>query len=191
MIAYLKKRQSNGDKLILWTSRNEDQTRQAVEWCKAQGLTFDAVNENLPEIIEAFGGDSRKIFANEYIDDRNLMIELFREKSNMELWAENEVALACKHEVALACKHEAPERKDGEWDYGCACYESALKAFKSLCKDGHSGMSIGFTKTILNRMIDRKPLMPIEDTEDAWNLCTLDDDGSIKQYQCKRMSSFF
>lgn len=79
LIAYLKKRQSNGDKLILWTSRNEDQTRQAVEWCKAQGLTFDAVNENLPEIIEAFGGDSRKIFANEYIDDRNLMIELFRE----------------------------------------------------------------------------------------------------------------
>lgn len=183
LIAYLKKRQSNGDKLILWTSRNEDQTRQAVEWCKAQGLTFDAVNENLPEIIEAFGGDSRKIFANEYIDDRNLMIELFREKSNMELWAENE--------VALACKHEAPKRKDGEWDYGCACYESALKAFKSLCKDGHSGMSIGFTKTILNRMIDRKPLMPIEDTEDAWNLCTLDDDGSIKQYQCKRMSSLF
>ena len=35
LIAYLKKRQSNGDKLILWTSRNEDQTRQAVEWCKA------------------------------------------------------------------------------------------------------------------------------------------------------------
>lgn len=34
------------------------------------GIIFDAVNENLPEIIEAFGGDCRKIFANEYIDDR-------------------------------------------------------------------------------------------------------------------------
>lgn len=32
---------------------------------------FDAVNENLPEIIENFGSDTRKIFANEYIDDRN------------------------------------------------------------------------------------------------------------------------
>ena len=77
-----------------------------MEWCKEHGLIFDAVNDNLPEIVEAFGGNCRKIFANEYIDDRNLMIELFREKSNMELWAENE--------VALACKHEAPERKDGE-----------------------------------------------------------------------------
>ena len=46
-------------------------------------------------------------------------------------------------------------------------------------------MSIGFTKTILNRMIDRKPLMPIEDTEDAWNLCTLDDDGSISSISAK------
>ena len=34
-------------------------------------MIFDAVNENLPEIIESFGSDTRKIFANEYIDDRN------------------------------------------------------------------------------------------------------------------------
>ena len=31
---------------------------------------YDAVNENLPEIIERYGGDSRKIFADIYIDDR-------------------------------------------------------------------------------------------------------------------------
>lgn len=183
LIDYLKKRQENGEKLILWTARNEEQTQQAVKWCKEQGLIFDAVNENLPEIIEAFGGDSRKIFANEYIDDRNRLLESCREKSNMELWAENE--------VMLACKLEAPDRKDGEWDYGCACYESALKAFRSLCEDGHSGMSIGFTKAILNRLIDCKPLMPVEDTEDAWNLCTFDDEDGVKQYQCKRMSSLF
>ena len=40
-------------------------------------------------------------------------------------WAENE--------VKIACAKEAPDRKDGEFDYGCCCYESALKAFKSLC----------------------------------------------------------
>lgn len=77
-------------------------------------------------------------------------------------WAENEVKLACERERKVS---GTPE---GEWDYGCACYESALKAFKSLVKDGHSGMSIGFTKHILNRLIDRKPLSPIEDTEDVW-----------------------
>ena len=34
------------------------------------GLTFDAVNENLPERIEMFGNDPRKIGADEYWDDR-------------------------------------------------------------------------------------------------------------------------
>ena len=57
-------------------------------------------------------------------------------------------------------------RNDGEWDYGCACYESALKAFGSLCEDGHSGFSIGLTKAILNRLINNKPLLPIEDTDE-------------------------
>lgn len=42
--------------------------------------------------------------------------------------------------MEIACKREAPDREPGEWDYGCACYESALKAFNSLCEDGHSGL---------------------------------------------------
>lgn len=183
LIEYLKKRQANGEKLILWTNRVGNRLDEAVKWSAEKGLVFDAVNENLPEIVEAFGVDSRKIFANEYIDDRNRLLESCREKSNMELWAEDE--------VMMACKHEAPNRKDGEWDYGCACYESALKAFRSLCEDGHSCMSIGFTKAILNRLIDCKPLLPIEDTEDTWNLCTFGSDDGVKQYQCKRMSSLF
>lgn len=185
LIEYLKRRQTNGEKLILWTSRNEEQTKDAVEWCKDHGLVFDAVNDNLPEIVEAFGGNCRKIFANEYIDDHNRLLESCREKSNMELWAENE--------ISLACKHEKPDRKDGEWDYGCACYESALKAFKSLCEDGHSGFSIGLTKAILNRLINNKPLLPIDDTDDVWN--DISDISGLKgeevNYQCKRMPSLF
>ena len=161
LIEYLKKRQTNGEKLILWTSRNEEQTQDAVEWCKKYGLIFDAVNDNLPEIVEAFGGNCRKIFANEYIDDRNRSIGSCRERSNLERWAENE--------VAIAWRREKPDRKDGEWDYGCACYESALKAFGSLCEDGHSGFSIGLTKAILNRLINNKPLLPIEDTDEVWS----------------------
>lgn len=185
LIEYLKKRQANGEKLILWTSRNEEQTKEAVEWCKKYGLIFDAVNDNLPEIVEAFGGNCRKIFANEYIDDRNRSIGSCREKSSMERWAENE--------VAIACRREKPDRKDGEWDYGCACYESALKAFGSLCEDGHSGFSIGLTKAILNRLINNKPLLPIEDTDEVWS--DISDMSGLKEeernYQCKRMSSLF
>ena len=71
MITYLKDRQANGYKLILWTCRVDDMLKNAISWSAEQGLVFDAVNENLPEIVASFGTDTRKIFANEYIDDRN------------------------------------------------------------------------------------------------------------------------
>ena len=68
----LKVRKDNGAKIILWTCRVGDKLEQAIDWCRDHGLIFDAVNQNLPEIIESFGGDLRKIFANEYIDNRNV-----------------------------------------------------------------------------------------------------------------------
>lgn len=95
-----------------------------------------------------------------------------------------------KREVEIACKRENPDRKEGEFDYGCACYESALKAFNSLMEDGHSGFSISLTKQILNRLIDRKPLTPIEDTDDIWRESYISED-SMRHYQCRRMSSLF
>ncbi len=96
-----------------------------------------------------------------------------------------------KQEVALACKRENPDRKEGEFDYGCACYESALKAYLSLMDDGHSGMSFGFTKNILIRLLEERPLTPIEDVPEAWDKVTgFDEDGS-KHYQCKRLFSLF
>lgn len=95
-----------------------------------------------------------------------------------------------KREVEIACKREAPNRKDGEWDYGCACYESALKAYESLINDDHSGMSWSITKNILIRLMEDKPLTPIEDTPDVWNE-VYGSSGDKKTYQCKRMSSLF
>ena len=70
LIQYLRGRQSEGNKIILWTCRVGKQLEDAVRWCYDRGLIFDSVNENLPEIIDAFGSDTRKIFANEYIDDK-------------------------------------------------------------------------------------------------------------------------
>lgn len=70
VIEYVKSNKNNGAKIILWTCRVGSLLEDAIKWCSEQGIEFDAVNENMPEIIEAFGGDSRKIFANEYLDDR-------------------------------------------------------------------------------------------------------------------------
>ena len=102
---------------------------------------------------------------------------------NMLEWAEKE--------IEIACNKENPDRKEDEFDYGCDCYESAFKAFKTLCNQGHSGLSIKLTQSILNRLIDGKPLTPIEDTPDVWNHITdMNNDGTV-EYQCNRMSSLF
>lgn len=95
-----------------------------------------------------------------------------------------------EREVAIACETENPNKKDREFDYDCACYKSALKAFKTLCDDGHSGLSMKITQSILNRLINGQPLTPIEDTDDIWYERHHYKDSN-KLYQCKRMSSLF
>ena len=99
---------------------------------------------------------------------------------NMIEWAKKEVELAI-----------ANKKQIRECGYINVCYTSALKAFESLCNDGHSGMSIHITTNILNQLLDGKPLTPIEDTGDSlWNFSFNCDDG-IEVYQCTRMSSLF
>ena len=75
VIEYVKHRQKNGARLILWTNRTGEPLNKALAWCEENGIVLSAVNENLPDIIEAFGGDCRKIFANEYLDDRAVLPE--------------------------------------------------------------------------------------------------------------------
>ena len=67
----LKKLQSEGHRLILWTYRNEEKLEEAVLFCKKNGIEFYAVNKNFPE--ENYDEkDSRKIHADLFIDDRNI-----------------------------------------------------------------------------------------------------------------------
>lgn len=70
LIEHLKEQQAAGARLILWTNREGDLLEEAVEWCKARGLTFDTVNANLPELIDLYKNDCRKINADIYIDDK-------------------------------------------------------------------------------------------------------------------------
>lgn len=73
LIEWLKEYQSRGGKLVLFTSRNKEQLPKAVEFCKSLGLIFDAVNENLKEVQEKWQGDTRKVLADYYIDDKALL----------------------------------------------------------------------------------------------------------------------
>lgn len=65
-----KQEQAAGAGLILWTCREGLMLRAAVKACQEWGLTFDAINESLPDWIEAFANRPRKVGATEYWDDR-------------------------------------------------------------------------------------------------------------------------
>ena len=74
VIARLKAEQAAGAKVILWTCRTGKLLQDAVGFCEALGIHPDAINENLPERIAAYGGDSRKVSADEYWDDKSVLI---------------------------------------------------------------------------------------------------------------------
>lgn len=70
VIDYILSEQKKGARLILWTNRTGVPLMRAILWCNRRKIWFDTVNNNLPEMIERFGGDTRKVFATEYIDDK-------------------------------------------------------------------------------------------------------------------------
>ena len=80
IIDYIRYRKKQGCIIILWTCRCDTETNkyltEAVNWCKEQNIPIDYVNENVPKIIQNFGWDTRKVIADEYIDDK--AVELFR-----------------------------------------------------------------------------------------------------------------
>ena len=87
MVAFAKAVKAQGHQIILWTSRAGADLENAVEWCRLQGLVFDAVNEPLPEQIKRWGNDTRKIYADYYIDDK-------------------------KHDNSPSGKHHEPNKRD-------------------------------------------------------------------------------
>ena len=48
---------------------------KAIYACAGWGLFFDEANANLPERIEEYGEESRKISADEYWDDKAVLMD--------------------------------------------------------------------------------------------------------------------
>lgn len=75
LIRWLIKKKDIGDKVILWTNRMGERLEEAIEWSNEKGLFFDAVNENIPEVMERYSdvlkgrASSPKITADVFIDD--------------------------------------------------------------------------------------------------------------------------
>lgn len=67
----LKKLKADGHILLLWTYRSGEELEKAVKYCKKHGFEFHAVNNNSSD-EEYDMTYSRKIYADLYIDDRNI-----------------------------------------------------------------------------------------------------------------------
>ena len=107
---------------------------------------------------------------------------------SMSEWAAEEVRIACERE-RVASTETKDDLDKGALGYVEGCYQSALKAYNSLCNDGHSGMSFNITAGILKRLCSGYPLTPIDDTDSVWNLIKETSDSI--EYQCRRMDSLF
>lgn len=85
---------SLGMTIIIWTCRCDNREQEAIDYLLKHKVPFDYINQNDPRRNEFYNSDSRKISADQYIDDRNpggfpgweitekLVTDLFFEKRN-------------------------------------------------------------------------------------------------------------
>ena len=96
--------------------------------------------------------------------------------NNVESWAKREIELQLKE-----CKND--------W-YSKNVLKCAYDVYKKLCKQGHSGASIQLVKSVLDRLIDLKPISPIEGNDNEWIDVTWDESAATV-YQNKRYTGLF
>lgn len=68
----IKKLKEDGHYIIINTCRSGEQLLETINWLLEHGIPFDRVNDNAPEQITMYGNNCRKIFADIYIDDRQI-----------------------------------------------------------------------------------------------------------------------
>lgn len=70
LVQVLQSHQRAGDIVILWTCREGESLRDAVLKLARAGFAPNYINQNAPQGIKEMGHDSRKIYADVYLDDK-------------------------------------------------------------------------------------------------------------------------
>lgn len=63
---------ADGHTIIIWTCRKGAELADAVGYMAMHGIPYHYINENPPEMIAAHDGDTRKIVADVYVDDKQV-----------------------------------------------------------------------------------------------------------------------
>lgn len=72
LIADLRAKQAQGNIVILWTCRTGHRLKEAVTVLRQNGFMPNYVNCNAPQAVAMLKADPRKIYADVYIDDKNI-----------------------------------------------------------------------------------------------------------------------
>lgn len=63
---------ADGHYIIIWTCRNGKRLLEAEHFLVRQGVNFHKINDHAPHVLLRYGSNTRKVFADLYVDDRNL-----------------------------------------------------------------------------------------------------------------------
>jgi hypothetical protein len=61
-----------GNEIIIWTCRMDKALDIAKDFIREMEISHHQINEHMPRLIEKYGNDTRKVYADVYIDDKNL-----------------------------------------------------------------------------------------------------------------------
>lgn len=69
---YMDKLKADGHYLIIWTCREGNTLTDAINWLLEHKIPFDRVNDHEPGNKVEYGGTTRKVYDDLYIDDKQV-----------------------------------------------------------------------------------------------------------------------
>jgi len=66
----INKLYDDGVQIVIWTCRTGFDLQNAENYLRKNEINFHHINENTPQRIQQYGGDTRKISADLYVDDK-------------------------------------------------------------------------------------------------------------------------
>jgi hypothetical protein len=93
-----------------------------------------------------------------------------------------------EYELKLAGYRLEPVKEENwnEDDYVQNIGNCAWEVCKLFCEQGHSGMSAGYTLSIIKTLLDGQTLTPLTDNPYEWTNCSGYCEDETKMYQSKR-----
>ncbi|GHT63789.1 hypothetical protein FACS189451_10900 [Bacteroidia bacterium] len=72
-ISAMKKIKDDGHYIVIWTCREGEPQEKMIEWLKKKEIPYDTINDNNPSKTAEYKNNSRKVYADIYIDDKNIL----------------------------------------------------------------------------------------------------------------------